>query len=213
LTSLLRPAELFRSSLSNAIEQFNSHDLNAQNFVEDAAVGIANAGLAHIEAAELTKALSDFQEAALLCPHDSDFYVFIFSVLDALALEAEVILLAENILARVLMCEPTLPSLAAPNLLAAAHSNTGMTHADHGHIDEACAFFEAASFKHECKFSLNVLASARSAARSLGGACDRHSTSAAVAPLRALRPPLRARMRSARAAPRACDSPAYFEPG
>jgi tetratricopeptide (TPR) repeat protein len=174
----LRPAELFRSSLSNAIEQFSSHDLNAHNFVEDAAAGIANAGLAHIEAAELTKALSDFQEAALLCPHDSDFYVFIFSVLDALALEAEVILLAENILARVLMCEPTLPSLAAPNLLAAAHSNTGMTHADHGHIDEACAFFEAASFKHECKFSLNVLASARSAAR-----CPALATAIPPAPL------------------------------
>jgi hypothetical protein len=52
----IAPVGFFRSSLSNSIEQFNSHDLNAQNFAEDAAVGIANAGLAHIEAAERTHA-------------------------------------------------------------------------------------------------------------------------------------------------------------
>ena len=109
------------ADLPNAITQFNAHECSARSIVEAAAVEVANLGITHLLADEFTQALSAFQEAALLCPHDAEFFVLIFRSLGMLTLEDETIALAESLFSRSLICAHTalLPPICWPPLTAA----------------------------------------------------------------------------------------------
>ena len=172
--------------------------------VEAAAVEVANLGITHLLADEFTQALSAFQEAALLCPHDAEFFVLIFRSLGMLTIKDETIALAESLLARSLICAHTFPSVVAPNLLAAAHRSIGLIHASHGQFNDALALFATASDFHSCHFNTNYLAAARDITCTLGVDYDRHATLAALAPFWAMEPPRYARIGTACAALRAC---------